>query len=160
MRVRWGQADLRARIDTRRNSAFVVARPRWAVGCDRRCDAAVVLQAIAGYDSLDTGSTDMPVSDYVSGLGEGTKALRVGVARNYFYDDLDDEIRAAVEEAIAVIGTLVAETRNVQIDPPTDRTVQAAESFAYHVENVARAPDLYQPETIRRIRSGEKVSSG
>jgi len=122
-------------------------------------DAAAVLQAIAGYDSLDTGSTDMPVSDYVSGLGEGTKALRVGVPRAYFYDELDDEVRAAVEEAIALIGTLVAETRDVQIDPPTDRTVQAAETFAYHAENLARMPDLYQPETLRRIRSGEKVSA-
>jgi Asp-tRNA(Asn)/Glu-tRNA(Gln) amidotransferase A subunit family amidase len=38
-----------------------------------------------------------------------------------------------------------------------DRTVQAAESFAYHAEKVARTPELYQPETLRRIRSGEKI---
>ena len=34
-------------------------------------DAAVVLQAIAGYDPLDVCSADVPVSDYVSGLGDG-----------------------------------------------------------------------------------------
>ncbi len=122
-------------------------------------DAAVVLQAIAGYDALDVGSADVPVSDYVSGLSDEAKNLRVGVPRAYFYDDLDDEVRAAVDQALAVIGTLVADVRDVRIEVTTDRTVQAAESFAYHAENVARTPELYQPETLRRIRSGEKISA-
>ena len=42
---------------------------------------------------------------------------------------------------------------------PTDRTVQAAESYAFHAENVAKSPELYQAETVRRIRSGEKVTA-
>ncbi len=122
-------------------------------------DVAIVLQAIAGYDPLDVCSADVPVADYVSVLREGTKDIRVGVPRAYFYDDLDGEVRAAVEQALAVIGTLVADVRDVQIDVSSDRTVQAAESFAYHAENVARTPELYQPETLRRIRSGEKISA-
>jgi aspartyl-tRNA(Asn)/glutamyl-tRNA(Gln) amidotransferase subunit A len=122
-------------------------------------DAAIVLQAIAGYDPLDVGSADFPVSDYVSSLGDGAKSLRVGIPRTHFYDDLDDEIRAAVEQALAVIKTLVAEMREVHIEVSNDRTVQAAESYAYHAENVARTPALYQPETLRRIRSGDKISA-
>jgi len=122
-------------------------------------DAAAVLQAIAGYDPLDVGSADVPASDYVSALREGTKTLRVGIPRAHFYDDLDDEIRAAMEKALAVIATLVGEVREMQIEVSSDRTVQAAESFAYHADNVARVPELYQPETLRRIRSGEKISA-
>ena len=56
-------------------------------------DAAVVLQAIAGYDPLDVCSVDVPVSDYISGLHEGAKTLRIGVPRAHFYDELDDEVR-------------------------------------------------------------------
>jgi aspartyl-tRNA(Asn)/glutamyl-tRNA(Gln) amidotransferase subunit A len=138
-------------------------------------DAAVVLQAIAGYDPLDVNSADVPVSDYVSALREGTKNLRVGVPRAYFYDELDDEVRGAVEQALAVIrmcgdghscpssreqlDPMVAEVRDVQLDVPTDRTVQAAEAFAYHADRVAQTPDLYQPETLRRIRTGENISA-
>jgi aspartyl-tRNA(Asn)/glutamyl-tRNA(Gln) amidotransferase subunit A len=122
-------------------------------------DAAVVLQVIAGYDPLDVGSVDVPVSDYVSGLGESTKALRVGVPRANFFDDLDDEVRAAVEQALAVMRRLVAEVRELRIEVTADRTVQAAESFAYHADQVARTPELYQPETLRRIRSGENISA-
>jgi aspartyl-tRNA(Asn)/glutamyl-tRNA(Gln) amidotransferase subunit A len=122
-------------------------------------DAAVVLQAIAGYDPLDVCSADVPVSDYVSGLRERTRTLRVGVPRAHFFDDLDDEVRAAVERALVVIGTLVADVRDLHVEVSSDRTVQAAESFAYHADHVARTPELYQPETLRRIRSGENISA-
>jgi aspartyl-tRNA(Asn)/glutamyl-tRNA(Gln) amidotransferase subunit A len=122
-------------------------------------DAAAVLQAIAGYDALDAGSADVPVADYVSGLRDGTKKLRVGVPRAHFYDELDDEVSAAVKQALAVIGTLVADVRDVKIEVPADRTVQAAESYAYHADHAVRTPELYQPETLRRIRSGENISA-
>jgi aspartyl-tRNA(Asn)/glutamyl-tRNA(Gln) amidotransferase subunit A len=122
-------------------------------------DNAIVLQAIAGYDAHDICSENVPVPDYISGLQESTKSLRVGIPREFFYEDLDSEVGDAVERAIVVIRTLVAEVREIRIDVPTDRTVQAAESFAYHAENVAPSPELYQPETLRRIRSGEKISA-
>jgi aspartyl-tRNA(Asn)/glutamyl-tRNA(Gln) amidotransferase subunit A len=122
-------------------------------------DVAAVLQAIAGYDALDVGSADVPVADYVSGLREGTKSLRVGVPRAHFYDELHVEVGAAVERALGVIKALVADVHDLQIDVPRDRTVQAAESFAYHAEHVAHTPELYQAETLRRIRTGADISA-
>ncbi len=122
-------------------------------------DVAVVLQAIAGYDPLDVCSSDVPVSDYVSGLRDSTTNLHVGIPRAYFFDDLDDEVRTAVDAALVVIGTLVADVRDLRVEMSSDRTVQAAESFAYHAENVVRTPELYQPETLRRIRSGANISA-
>jgi aspartyl-tRNA(Asn)/glutamyl-tRNA(Gln) amidotransferase subunit A len=121
-------------------------------------DAAIVLQAIAGYDARDVGSADVPVDDYVSGLRGEMKKFRVGIPRKHFYDQLDDEVAAAVERALLVIQELVGEVRDIEIEVSSDRTVQAAESFAYHAENVAKRPELYQPETLRRIRSGENIS--
>ncbi len=122
-------------------------------------DAAIVLQAIAGYDPADITSADVPVADYVSALREGVKGLRVGVPRSYFFDDLDAEVAAAMEHALAGLQSMGAEAREVQLDVPTDRMLQAAESYAYHAKNVAKSPELYQAETVRRIRSGEKVSA-
>jgi aspartyl-tRNA(Asn)/glutamyl-tRNA(Gln) amidotransferase subunit A len=122
-------------------------------------DAAIVLQSIAGYDAADITSADVPVSDYVSGLREGVRALRVGVPRAYFFDDLDPEVASAMEHALSGIRSLGAEIKEVQLEVPTDRTLQMAEAYAYHAENVAKNPELYQPETLRRIRSGQKVSA-
>jgi Asp-tRNA(Asn)/Glu-tRNA(Gln) amidotransferase A subunit family amidase len=35
-----------------------------------------------------------------------------------------------------------------------------AEAYAFHAENAAKSPELYLPETLRRIRAGEAVSAG
>ena len=122
-------------------------------------DAAIVLQAIAGYDAADITSVDIPVADYVSSLQQGPKSFRVGITRRYFFDDLDPEVSAAVEHALSGIEMLVAQVKEVQIDVPTDRTLQAAEAYAYHAENVAKSAGRYQAETVRRIRNGEKVTA-
>jgi Asp-tRNA(Asn)/Glu-tRNA(Gln) amidotransferase A subunit family amidase len=122
-------------------------------------DAAIVLQVLAGYDRADTVTADVPVADYISACQEFAQSLRVGTLRSYFCDDLDPEVAAAFEQAVAVVKTLVAELKDVRLDVPTDRTLQAAESYAYHAESVNKTPELYQPETLRRIRSGAAVSA-
>jgi aspartyl-tRNA(Asn)/glutamyl-tRNA(Gln) amidotransferase subunit A len=122
-------------------------------------DAAIVLQAIAGYDAGDITTPDVPVADYMSPLREGAKSLRVGVPRNFFYDDLDADVAAAVEQALEVIKTLVADVREVELDVPADRTLQMAESYAYHEQTATESPELYQPETLRRVLTGAKISA-
>ncbi|HET9309507.1 MAG TPA: amidase [Candidatus Sulfotelmatobacter sp.] len=122
-------------------------------------DAAIVLQAIAGYDAADITTSEVPVADYISAAQEGAKSLRVGVPRAYFFDDLDAEVAAAVEHALRGIEALVSEVREVVLEVPTDRRLQTAEAYAYHATNVAKTPELYHPETLRRIRAGEDVSA-
>jgi aspartyl-tRNA(Asn)/glutamyl-tRNA(Gln) amidotransferase subunit A len=122
-------------------------------------DAAIVLQVIAGYDPADTTTPDVPVADYVSPLREGAKSLRVGVPRKFFYDELDPEVAAAMEQALALIKTLVADVKEVKLDVPTDRTLQLAEAYAYHKRNATETPELYQPETLRRILAGANISA-
>jgi aspartyl-tRNA(Asn)/glutamyl-tRNA(Gln) amidotransferase subunit A len=121
-------------------------------------DAAVMLQAIAGYDAKDTNSANMPVDDYVAAIGNGWKPARIGIPRKFFYEDLDPEIALAVEEALGVLRSLAGDLSEIDVEVPTDRTLQTAESYAYHAEFVSRSPELYQPETLRRIRRGEDIS--
>ena len=122
-------------------------------------DAAIVLQAIAGCDRNEISSAEVPTRDYVAALQETPGALRVGIPRSFFFDDLDQEISAAIDEALAVITKLSAGVREITFPVATDRTVQTAESYAYHAKSVAQAPELYQPETLRRIRAGANVSA-
>jgi aspartyl-tRNA(Asn)/glutamyl-tRNA(Gln) amidotransferase subunit A len=122
-------------------------------------DAAIVLQVIAGYDPMDSTSSNVPISDFPGALRGDAKILRVGVPREYFFDDLDREVAAAVDAALNVIRGLVAEMKDIRLDVPTDRTLQAAEAFAYHAEDVALHSDLLFPETIKRIRNGEGVTT-
>jgi aspartyl-tRNA(Asn)/glutamyl-tRNA(Gln) amidotransferase subunit A len=121
-------------------------------------DAAIVLQAIAG--SVPEGiSSAGATRNYVSALNEDTKTVRVGVPREFFFDELDPEVAAAVEEALQTIQSFVAEMKEVRLDVPVDREVQLSESWAYHAQTATKTPELYQPETLRRIRLGERISA-
>jgi aspartyl-tRNA(Asn)/glutamyl-tRNA(Gln) amidotransferase subunit A len=122
-------------------------------------DAAVVLQAIAGCDARDKNSADVPIPDYLAGLRAGSKPARIGVPRTFFYEDLDPEVASAIGQALEVLKKLASDISEVELDVPTDRTLQTAESYAYHAEFVSRNPELYQPETLRRIRKGADISS-
>src|SRR5579864_4459411 len=121
-------------------------------------DAAIVLQAIAGYDPEDITTAEVPLQDYVGALCKGAK-LRVGVPRDYFFDDIDPEVAAAMSHALRGIATLASEMKEIRLEVPTTRTLQSAESYALHKESISRSPELYQAETLRRIRSGEKVTA-
>ena len=121
-------------------------------------DAALMLQAISGFDTKDPASADMPVSDYVAALRGGSQRMKIGVPRKFFYEELDPEIASAVEEALGALRALTGSLSEIELDVPTDRKLQSAESYAYHAEFVSRKPELYQPETLRRIRTGEGIS--
>ncbi len=109
-------------------------------------DAALLLEVITGG------------KEKYSKIEKDAHTLRVGVPRNFFYKGLDAEVAAAVEEALRLIKDMAASLWDIHLDVNPDRTLQAAESFAIHAEYVARSPELYQPETLRRIRTGENTS--
>ena len=86
--------------------------------------------------------------------------LRVGVPRSCFCEDLDAEVASAFDQALLALKTLAGETRDIELAVPADRSLQSAEAYAYHAELVRRSPELYQPETLRRIRTGQDVTHG
>jgi aspartyl-tRNA(Asn)/glutamyl-tRNA(Gln) amidotransferase subunit A len=121
-------------------------------------DAAILLQVIADPDAKDSAGDAVSIPDYSAKFGSPTNRLRVGIPRSFFYEGLDSEITSAVEQALAILKSLTAEMREISLTIDTDRTLQLAESYAVHAEFVARSPELYQPETLRRIRGGESIS--
>jgi aspartyl-tRNA(Asn)/glutamyl-tRNA(Gln) amidotransferase subunit A len=87
-------------------------------------DAAIVLGAIAGRDPMDSTSAEVPVPDYVSELNKPVSGLKVGVAKEYFGDGLDDEVRQAVERAIDTLESLGCEVVEVSL-PHTSYAIPA-----------------------------------
>src|SRR5579871_232298 len=56
-------------------------------------DAAEILRVIAGRDPMDSTSADVPVPNYVAGLDKPVRGLKLGVAKEYFGEGLDAEVR-------------------------------------------------------------------
>jgi aspartyl-tRNA(Asn)/glutamyl-tRNA(Gln) amidotransferase subunit A len=72
-------------------------------------DCALLLQAIAGYDPLDSTSLDAPVPDYVAALNGEIGGLRIGVPAEYFEEGVAPGVRQVVEHAIETLQSLGAE---------------------------------------------------
>ncbi|HZD11722.1 MAG TPA: Asp-tRNA(Asn)/Glu-tRNA(Gln) amidotransferase subunit GatA [Candidatus Binatia bacterium] len=78
-------------------------------------DCAALLQAIAGYDPLDSTSIPADVPDYEAALTGDISGLRVGVPREYFAEGLDPQVDTIVRQAIAALETLGAKTMEISL---------------------------------------------
>jgi aspartyl-tRNA(Asn)/glutamyl-tRNA(Gln) amidotransferase subunit A len=102
-------------------------------------DAALVLQAMSGFDPLDSTSIERPVDDLVGGLSQSIRGLKIGLPKEYFADGMSPGVRACVEAAIAQFKALGAEIReislpNAPLSVPTYYVVAPAEASS----NLAR----------------------
>jgi aspartyl-tRNA(Asn)/glutamyl-tRNA(Gln) amidotransferase subunit A len=96
-------------------------------------DAAVLLQAIAGFDSRDSTSVNTPVPDYLARLEQGVKGLKIGIPQEYFRHGLQPEVEIAVKEGLTTLASLGAELVEVSL-PHTEYAVAV-----YYVIAVAEA---------------------
>ncbi|MBW6440970.1 Asp-tRNA(Asn)/Glu-tRNA(Gln) amidotransferase subunit GatA [Patescibacteria group bacterium] len=75
----------------------------------RVVDVAIVLEKIAGLDQKDSTTINKKVDDYQEYLkDENIKDLKVGMPSEYFLNELNVEIKEAVEKAIKKIESLGA----------------------------------------------------
>ena len=141
-------------------------------------DAAIVLRTIAGRDPMDATSAEVPVPDYVAELEKPVRRLRIGVAKEYFGEGLDREVRKAVEAAIQKLAGLGCEIVPVSLPHtsyaiPTYYIVATAEAssnlarfdgvrYGYRARGARTLSDMYRrsrdegfgAEVKRRIMLG------
>lgn len=78
-------------------------------------DCALVLQAIAGHDPLDSTSIDAPVPDYVAGLTGNIKGMRLALPKEYFVDGMEPGVANAVRAAVKKLEELGATVDEVSM---------------------------------------------
>jgi aspartyl-tRNA(Asn)/glutamyl-tRNA(Gln) amidotransferase subunit A len=162
--------------------AFASSLDQAGVFTRSAADAAAVLQAMAGFDTRDSTSVDVPVPDYSSTLDAPLKGLKIGLLREFF-EGLEPRNAALIHEALGVYKSLGAQTQEVSLphlplSVPTYYVVAPAECssnlsrfdgvrFGYRCENPKDLLDLYKrsrgegfgPEVKRRIMTGTYVLS-
>src|SRR6266567_2137784 len=109
-------------------------------------DAALMLNALAGYDKLDIASVDHPREDYAGAMKQPVAGLRLGIPRAPFFDLLDADVAKAVEAAIGVLSKLTRSVKDVTLPSVRDISL-AGEANAYHEEFFTRTPERYQIPT-------------
>ncbi|MFD1954321.1 Asp-tRNA(Asn)/Glu-tRNA(Gln) amidotransferase subunit GatA [Paenibacillus thailandensis] len=148
-------------------------------------DSAYVLQAIAGYDRMDSTSANVDIPDYTSALTGDVKGLRIGVPKEYLGEGIDPRVKEAVLEALKVYESMGATWEEISL-PHTDYAIatyyllassEASSNLArfdgvrygVRADNPDNLIDLYRksrsqgfgPEVKRRIMLGTyALSSG
>ena len=134
-------------------------------------DCAIVLNAIAGYDKMDSTSVDADKTDYTKALGLPLKGMKIGVPKQYLESGIQTEIREAVENAIKVYEMLGAECEECSLPLskfalPAYYLISSAEAssnlarfdgikYGYRAEEYHGLADLY--ERTRSEGFGEEV---
>ncbi|MCF7844998.1 MAG: Asp-tRNA(Asn)/Glu-tRNA(Gln) amidotransferase subunit GatA [Kiritimatiellales bacterium] len=78
-------------------------------------DIALLLSTIAGKDPLDATTSSVPVPDYLVKLNGDIKGITVGIPKEYFPDELDPEVREAIENAIETLKKLGVKTKEISL---------------------------------------------
>jgi amidase len=135
------------------------------VGPMARCaaDCGAILGAIAGSDPDDPTALRAPVPDYLSGLGQGLKGLRVGFDEAYATEHVIPEITRSIRDAVEVLRGAGAEIKAVKF-PATADALQAwfpicasDAADSHEATYPARAAD-YGPGLKEMVDNGRAVT--
>jgi aspartyl-tRNA(Asn)/glutamyl-tRNA(Gln) amidotransferase subunit A len=125
-------------------------------------DLAAILQVLAGYDPDDPRSVDIPVGSYMN--DDGLEGMRLGVPKNFFFDEVDPEIIALVRTAEDAFVKLGADLHEIEL-PGADDALQAAgimiraEAFAIHRRRLSDHPHGYGEDVRRRLQQAEAITA-
>ncbi len=121
-------------------------------------DAAILLNALAGYDKLDIASVEHAREDYTTAMKQPISGLRLGIPRAPFFDLLDPDVGKAVEEAIGVLAKMTAGVKDVTLPPVRDINL-GGETYAYHEEFFTHGAGRYQIPTRRTLQNGANAKA-
>jgi aspartyl-tRNA(Asn)/glutamyl-tRNA(Gln) amidotransferase subunit A len=85
-------------------------------------ESAQVLEAICGFDHLDSTSADAGVDEFVQNLDRPVKGMKIGVPKEYFVAGMDPEVKAKVEAGIRMCEGLGCEIAEISL-PHTEYAI-------------------------------------
>jgi len=128
-------------------------------------DNAAMLGAIAGPDDEDATASSLPVPNYLAGLEDGIKGLRIAVPENIFYDPVDPEVRSLMEDSVEVMRQLggaiipVAIPNSMAAVNGMNNLISMTEGAALHQNWIAERSQDYGRQTLGRLTTGLCVSA-
>ena len=78
-------------------------------------DSAMVLQNIAGFDSKDSTSLNVPVPNYLETIDKGIKGFKIGVPKEYFQEGINPEVEKIIRDSLKVLENLGAEITEISL---------------------------------------------
>ena len=87
-------------------------------------DAALIMNIIAGFDEHDSTSTEKPTDNYTEKLNNSIKGLKIGLPKQYFDENLDNNVAEVIENGLKELEKLGAKCVDVEL-PHTKLSIPA-----------------------------------
>ncbi|MEK7290692.1 MAG: Asp-tRNA(Asn)/Glu-tRNA(Gln) amidotransferase subunit GatA [Planctomycetota bacterium] len=107
-------------------------------------DAAVLLQVIAGKDSYDSTSVQIPVPDYINGIDASIQGVKIGIPKEYFTNGINKDVLDSVKNALKVYERLGAKIVEISL-PHTEYAV----AVYYIVANAEASSNLARYDGVK-----------
>ena len=125
-------------------------------------DAAIMLQAIAGYDPHDPASQEVPVGDYTSNLDGDIQGLKLGVPTNFFSDLTHPEVKTAFHSAVDVLGGLGTNIEEVALPHFTEawsiaQVIISGEANVWHEPYLVKHAEDYGLQVRKFLERGKST---
>jgi aspartyl-tRNA(Asn)/glutamyl-tRNA(Gln) amidotransferase subunit A len=122
-------------------------------------DCARLLWVIAGADERDATCSSADVPAYEHGLTGDISGLRIAVPLNYFYDDVNPDVRRCMDESLHVLSTLGAEIIEVNVPDPgrlyhLGNLISQVEAAAIHSKLLSEFREDYPLVLKTRMETG------
>ena len=131
--------------------------------CRSAADAGAMLGVIAGADANDPTTLRAPVPNYLAGVGESIRGLRIGVDRRYTQEGIDRQVVAALAQAERALADLGADIREVHF-PPYQKLVSqwiamcSVETAEAHLDTYPSRKSEYGPDLAQLIEQGRATN--
>ena len=124
-------------------------------------DAAVMLQAMAGFDPRDPVSIQAGAVDYLDALSRPVNSLRIGLPSGDYFPRLHPDTETAVNAALDVLNGITAGSQEVNLPEVPNFAPLLAESYAWHEDYLADQNNhaLYDAVTLERLLAAGAVST-
>jgi len=127
-------------------------------------DAALVYRALAGGDPHDDSSVDRTLRLPVFGSSPRLEGKRIGVPRNFYFDELAPEVDSAMKEALGVFRGLGASLAEVEVPDMEEfnavaRLILLAEATSVHHRRLRERREDFSPELRALLDQGLFVTA-
>ena len=136
------------------------------VGPMTKCvrDAAILLTVMAGYDPMDPASAGEKVPGFARALKNDVKKLKIGIVPAFCFGGVDDEVAAAIRNALALLeslGARVVEVNlpNIELTSLVESILITAEAAAYHEHNLRHRGEDYGRDVRALLEVGSALTA-
>jgi len=125
-------------------------------------DVARIFAVTVGYETSDPHSIDHDFGNFLPRLHDGIEGLRIGIPRNFFFDNIDPDIETAVRNAADVFEGLGAELVEIDLPGAEQAFPQVClqiycDAANFHRRRLTEEPNAFSAPIYERMKRGLEI---